>query len=230
MRKAPRDTFAMILSLPPSRWPGIPGSVPQRRRVIVVGATEAGVSAAFHLGVQAMLVEQRDVASHTTGVSTAEKQALVTRWQLPQLTAEDPASNGTWTDLLSAISSLTAAETRLGVRVTAIDTLEHRLQVSTGEQFVYDKLVSTLRIPDLQNLIVDDKPGRIYSAESWRYWFVDRDIELLDQSTQQFWGDPDGQCAGRRVAENVHRAMAAKYSPQLESRPASAFHPRIVSG
>ncbi len=197
----------MILSLPPSRWPGIPGTVPQRRRVIVIGATEAGVSAAFHLSVQAMLLEQRDVAGN-----------------------ESSATGGTWTDLMSAIGSLTAAETCLGVRVMAIDSVEHRLQVSTGECFVYDKLVSTLRIPDLLQLIVDEKPGRVYSAESWRYWFLDRDIELLDQSTQNFWGDPDGQCAGRRVAETVHLAMATKYSPHLASRPASPFHPRIVSG
>jgi len=220
----------MILSLPPSRWPGIPGSVPQRRRVIVVGATEAGVSAAFHLGVQAMLLEQRDVVGSGTGVSNREKQSLVTRWELPQLTHEDPASRGTWTDLMSAIASLTAAETRLGIRVTSINTVEHCLQISTGENFVYDKLISTLRIPDLQQLIVDEKPRRVYSAESWRYWFLDRDIELLDQATQKFWGDPDGQCAGRRVAETVYLAMAAKYSPHVESRPSSPFHPRIVSG
>ncbi|MBC8026479.1 MAG: hypothetical protein H7Y89_10830 [Steroidobacteraceae bacterium] len=220
----------MILSQPPSRWPGIPGSVPQRRRVIVIGATEAGVSAAFHLGVQAMLLEQRDVVSDATGVASDGKHPLVTRWELPQLTFENPASTGTWTDLMSAIGSLTAAETRLGVRVMAIDSAEHRLNISTGESFVYDKLISTLRTPDLQHLVVDEKPDRIYSAEAWRYWFVDRDIELLDQSTQKFWGDASGQSAGRRVAETVHLAMAAKYSPHLERRPASPFHPRIVSG
>jgi hypothetical protein len=220
----------MILSLPPNRWPGNPGSVPQRRRVIVIGATEAGVSAAFHLGVQAMLLEQRDVVSQADGVSSEEKEALVRRWELPQLAHDDSASRGTWTDLMAAIGSLTAAETRLGMRVTSIHSAEHRLRVSTGETFVYDKLISTLRIADLQHLIVDEKPGRIYSTESWRYWFLDRDIELLDQATQKFWGDPDGQSAGRRVAETVHLAMATKYSPHLSSRPASPFHPRIVSG
>jgi hypothetical protein len=213
----------MILTLPPCRWPGIPGTVPQRRRAIVIGATEAGVSAAFHLGVQAMLLEQRDVATHpTTPAGTAK------RWQLPQLTEEE-SSSGTWTDLLSALGTVTRAETRLGTRVTAIDTIEHRLHVSTGESFVYDKLVSTLRIPDLQRLVVDEKPARIYSPESWRYWFIDRDIELLDQSTQQFWGDLDGRAAGKRVAETVYRAIAAKYSPQRENGPAVLFQPRIVS-
>ena len=219
----------MILSLP-RRRSDAPSRVPQRRRVIVIGATEAGVSTAFHLGVQSMLIEQRNVVSQA-GVTAAEREALgVKRWALPELTGEHASSTGTWTDLLSAIRTLTSAETRLGVRVTAIDTIEHRLVVSTGESFVYDKLISTLRIPDLQTLIVDDKPGRIYSAESWRYWFADRDIELLDQSTQQFWGDIDGQAAGRRVAESAHRAMKVKYSPKRESRPAALFQPRIVAG
>jgi hypothetical protein len=86
-----------------------------------------------------------------------------------------------------------------------------------------------LRIPDLQRLVVDEKPARIYSPESWRYWFIDRDIELLDQSTQQFWGDLDGQAAGKRVAETVYRAMTAKYSPRSENGPAALFQPRIVS-
>jgi hypothetical protein len=214
----------MILSLPPCRWPGIPGTVPQRRRAIVIGATEAGISAAFHLGVQAMLLEQRAVTS-----TSATAAGTPRRWELPQLTAEESTS-GTWTDLLAAVDTVTRAETHLGTRVTAIDTIEHRLQVSTGESFVYDKLVSTLRIPDLLRLVVDEKPARIYSPESWRYWFIDRDIELLDQSTQQFWGDIDGQSAGKRAAETVYRAIAAKYSPQRENGPTVLFQPRIVSG
>jgi hypothetical protein len=228
----------MILSLPSRRWPGISGSVPQRRRVIVLGATEAGVSAAFHLGVQAMLLEQRDIASSALGVSGAEHQALVAastpasapkRWELPELTAENPVASGTWTDLLAALGTVTRAETRLGVSAIAIHTVDRRIHLSTGESFIYDKLVSTLRIPDLQRLVVDEKPGRIYSAESWRYWFIDRDIELLDQSTQQFWGDIDGQAAGKRVAETVYRAMTAKYSPPRDNA-AALFQPRIVSG
>jgi hypothetical protein len=236
----------MILSLRPGFSPAIPGHVPQRRRVVVIGATDAGVSAAFHLGVQALLLEQRDVNTAGQGVTRAELQALVAassssaetvaakRWDLPQLTEsqlseEAVPTHGTWTNLLSALGSLTSAEMRLGVRVTAIYSDEHRLEVSTGESFVYDKLVSTLRIPDLQTLIVDEKPSRSYSAESWRYWFLDRDIELLDASTQRFWGDSDPQAAGRRVAESAHRAMIAKYSPRMESRPAALFQPRLVN-
>jgi hypothetical protein len=230
----------MILSLPLRRWPGIPGTVPQRRRAIVLGATEAGVSAAFHLGVQAMLLEQRGVAADAVGLSTAEHHALVAastqpapdaaqRWELPELTPENPSS-GTWTDLLAALGTVTRSETRLGVSAIAIHTIDHRLHLSTGESFIYDKLVSTLRLADLQRLVVDEKPGRIYSAESWRYWFIDRDIELLDQATQQFWGDIDGQAAGKRVAETVYRAMTAKYSPPREHGPAALFQPRIVSG
>jgi hypothetical protein len=216
----------MILSLSPRRWSCAPAFVPQRRRAIVLGATEAGVAAAFHLGVQAMVLEQRDVP----GTTPPANRDAAKRWQLPQLTRDDSSSTGTWTDLLAAVRTVTRAETRLGARVTAIDSIEHRLFISSGESFVYDKLIATLRIPDLQRLIVDEKPARIYSAESWRYWLIDRDIELLDQATQQFWGDIDGQAAGKRVAETVYRAITAKYSTQKDSGPAPLFQPRIVSG
>jgi hypothetical protein len=218
----------MILSLPPSRCPGIPGPVPQRRRVIVLGATEAGVSAAFHLGVQALLIEQRQLPRAGNGSCSAEPR----RWELPQLTEETPApSTGeTWSDLLSGLLLLTSAETRLGARVTSIDTEEHRLTLSTGETFVYDKLVSTLRLDDFQNLLVDENPGRIHSFESWRYWLADRDIELLDICSQIAYGDVDGEAAGQRVAESIYRAMVTKYATRVESRAASLFSPRIVSG
>jgi hypothetical protein len=232
----------MILSLPSSRCPGISGSVPQRRRVIVLGATEAGVSAAFHLGVQALLIDQRELPGTGCGVSSAEHQALAAastptpaaeprRWELPELTKGMPTSStgGSWSDLLTGLLLLTSAETRLGVRVTSIDTEEHRLTVSTGDIFIYDKLVSTLRLDDFQTLIADEKPGRVHSFESWRYWLADRDIELLDICSQIAYGDVDGQAAGQRVAETIYRAMVTKYAPRVESRPASLFSPRIVS-
>jgi hypothetical protein len=209
----------MILSLPTSRCPGVSGPVPQRRRVIVLGATEAGVSAAFHLGVQALLIERRELPG-------SEPR----RWELPQLTeaTPTPSADATWSDLLNGLLLLTSAETRLGVRATSIDTEEHRLTVSTGEIFIYDKLISTLRLDDFQNLIADE-PGRVHSFESWRYWLADRDIELLDLCSQIACGDQDGQAAGRRVAETIYRAMVTKYAPTVESRPASLFSPRIVS-
>jgi hypothetical protein len=230
----------MILSPSPSRWNSgrfhaAPAAVPQRRRVIVIGATEAGVSAAFHLGDCALLLEARGGSVPDDGVTAAERQAVSgaavpKRWQLPQLSTEDATEQNRFAELIGALVNLTCGETRLGVRVVAIDTHEHVLRLSTGEQFVYDKLVSTLRMDAFQRLIVDEKPARSYSTDSWRYWLNGRDIELLDLPTQLFFGDVDGQAAGKRVAGNVHYALIEKYSNRPEARAEKLFRPRIVSG
>jgi len=58
--------------------------------------------------------------------------------------------------------------TRLGRRVTEIHTGAHRLHVSTGESFVYDKLISTLRFPQLQQLITDETPACIRNSSNAR--------------------------------------------------------------
>ena len=173
----------MIVSLRPGHGFPSAGSVPQRRRVVIIGATEAGVSAAFHLGEQALLLEQKD------------------------LDAPD----------------LTHTEIRLGTRVTAIDIRERRIEVSTGERFVYDKLVSTLHTIALHSLVADQLPRRIQSVEAFRYWLNGRDVELLDAETQEFLGDVDGHAAGKRVAEALHRVLAAKYT----NTP--LFQPRFVA-
>jgi hypothetical protein len=211
----------MIVSLRRGRWPGVPRPVPQRRRVIVIGATEAGVACTFHLGHWAMLIEQR-------GSDTVNG---VTIWEAPQLTTEEFTNRSpTWDDLWRGLIQLARGETRLATRVTAIAVHERRLEVSTGESFVYDKLVSALPLEILQGLIVDTTPGRLRSDESWRYWLNARDIELLDSSARAQAGDVDGQAAGKRIADTIRGAIAMKFSSKsaLDDRPAGLFHPRIV--
>src|SRR5262245_41289675 len=124
----------MILSPSPNRWNSgrfhaAPVPVPQRRRVVVLGATSAGVAAAFHLGDCALLLEARG-AEERPGVSAEERDAVMSaaaprRWQLPQLTTEDAAEKGRFAELIGALVTLTCGETRLGARVTMIDTYEH---------------------------------------------------------------------------------------------------------
>jgi hypothetical protein len=213
----------MIVSLRRGRWPGVPRPVPQRRRVIVIGATEAGVACAFHLGHWAMLIEQRG----------SDTVSGVTIWEAPELaTTGAPNRAPTWNDLWRGLIQLARGETRLATRVTALDVRERRLEVSSGESFVYDKLVSTLPLEALQILIVDTTPGRLRSDESWRYWLNARDIELLDSSARLQAGDIDGQAAGKRVADAIRGAIAMKFSSKsaLDDRPAGLFHPRIVQG
>jgi glycine/D-amino acid oxidase-like deaminating enzyme len=166
----------MIVALRPGCRIRIPGPVPQRRRVVIVGATEAGVSAAFHLGASAVLIEKRGIC----GAAPAE--------------------------LFEGL------ETRLGTCVTAIDVRERRLELSTGEIFVYDKLMSALPTTDLQRFIAHQLPTRVQSMEALRYWLTARDIELLDGDAQ----------TGKRMAEALRRALESRYS----SKP--LFQPRVV--
>lgn len=180
----------MIVSLRPDRRVPVVGSVPQRRRVIIIGATEAGVSAAYHLGEWALLLEERT----------------------------------------AFFMNLTNAETRLGISVTRIEILERRLTTSTGERFIYDKLISTLRLHELQRLISAPPPNRVSSVESWRYWLSGRDVELLDAPTRLSFGDVDPEAAGKRLAEGIQHAMTQKYSKRSSARARSdaLFQPRLV--
>lgn len=209
-----------------SLWPGRPipdcARAPQRCRAIVIGATEAGVSTAFHLGESALLLEQREI--------TGDPEA-VQRWEPPELGADtpEPTPRCTWSDVLRTLETLTSVETRLGRRVTEIHTHAHRLHVSTGESFVYDKLVSTLRFPQLQPLIVDETPASIRNLEGWRNWLASRDIELLDLATQIARGDMDGAAAGKRMAECIHQEMAARYLRRpAQGSPSALFKPKLV--
>lgn len=205
----------MIVSLRPGHYFPIARSIPQRRRVVIIGATEAGVSAAFHLGEAALLLEQQGLEG-----------ATVTRWNPPNLghaIDEFEPPSAALSDLLSELVNLTAAETRLGTRVTAIDVRERRVDVSNGESFVYDKLITTLPYAELQWLIADQLPSRIQTVQAWRFWLNGRDIELLDADTQRFYGDMDGQVAGKRVAAEIQRVLTMKYANK------TTFQPRLVS-
>lgn len=206
----------MILSLRLRPSAPLPGPVPQRRRVIVIGATEAGVSAAFHLGKSALLIEQR---------GDQPPAGEVQRWQPPDLQSTPVP---TWETVWRQLHTVMSGEVKLGCRVTAIVAREHRLHVSTGESFIYDKVVCTLRLEDLQRLIVDEQARGIRGADWWRCWLNGRDIELLDTAAQLSRGDLDGETAGKRVAEGIERAMTVKFS-RSPTRARTLFQPKVVS-
>jgi hypothetical protein len=215
----------MILALRSARsTPPLP-AVPARRRVIVLGATEAGVSAAFHLGKSSMLIELRGISAD--GGQDVERDAVV-RWQPPEFTQSSPAEiawNAVWQQMLALLSG----ETRLSTRVVAIDTAARRLQLSTGESFVYDKLVCTLPLHKLVELLVDEERLLINDAEWWRCWLGGRDIEMLDEGAQKASGDLSEEGAGKRVADSIRLAMSAKYSiPRVRFHATPLFQPRVV--
>jgi hypothetical protein len=223
-----RDTPFMILPLRPDSSISIPGPVPLRRRVIVIGATEGGVSTAFHLGQAAMLLEQRNISTAAAVDDSDSGPPHVQRWHLPEL-VEDPSRHGPeWDDVWLQLLSLMSGEVRLGARVTAINARERSLTLSTGESFVYDKLVSTLRLEDLRHLISDELPRCIRGFDWWLCWLGARDIELIDSDTQTVCGDVDGEAAGKRLARTINHAMRQKYSRSAVRRTVALFEPRVI--
>jgi hypothetical protein len=172
-----------------------------------------------------MLLEQREAVVDTDTLRD------IKRWEPPDLVGP-PDPNEDWNALYLQLRSLTSGEVRLGTRVTAIDSADRCLHVSTGESFIYDKLVSTVKLAQLRRLIVDAQPDHIRGVEWWHYWLSIRDIEHIDSATQEFSGDVDDMCAGKRVADFVRGSLWARYSSGsvLRSRADPLFQPRLVSG
>lgn len=125
----------------------------------------------------------------------------------------------------------TLLEQSWGSEVISIGAQEHRLTLSTGESYVYDKLVSTLRLLDMRSIITDDQPTLIQDPDGWRYWLGSHDIELLDVLTQLALGDLDGTAAGKRLATSIRCEMTAKYATKSlpSMRMPSRFRPTLVS-
>jgi hypothetical protein len=261
----------MIRAMRPTNFRPTPERVPQRKRVMVIGATAAGVSAAFHLGNTSLLLEQcpssgeindcsndfavgdaryrvvgsqgPDARGARQGIGAKECQGLnetaaceegltpFARWKPPEFVAGTDALQGSPDFNLHGLSKWIGTEVRLGARVIKIDTYAHRLELSSGDSFVYDKLISSLSLATLKLLMVDEMPRRIHGAQSWRYWFSGRDIELVDPDTCRFHGEVNGASRGKRVADHVRRELNAKYAakPSLDRSANRLFRPWLVS-
>lgn len=217
----------MILSLNVSQAGPNPDPAPLRRRVLVLGATEAGVSAGYHLGRSATLIEQRDISNAGRRLS-----GKVQRWDPPTLEPMPPTfpATASWDAVWRQMVSLLSGEVRLGSVVTAIDSAEHRLTLASGVSFIYDKLVCTVRLSTLHRLLVDAQPVCVRGPDWWRCWLSGRDIELLDTAAQIACGDVDGEVAGKRIAGSIAQSMRDKYSRNsLVRRHEALFQPRVVS-
>ena len=74
-------------------------------------------------------------------------------------------------------------------------------------------------------------PRHVRRDESLRYWLSDHDIEVVDRTIQDYYGDLDEFAAGKRVADQVGQALATKFGDTGRSsmRGARLFQPRLVT-
>jgi glycine/D-amino acid oxidase-like deaminating enzyme len=252
---------------------------PQRRRVIIIGAGAAGISAAFHLGEHSLLLERRktidqnlentiDQPHHLPlgntraralgledrradgerpGVSIDERQALtgrhrkgihplihfqVARWEPPELSVNRTDRQGVDSEGADgrALIPLLSGELRFGAEVARISPLHRLVELADGTRYVYDKLLSTIPLMALTELVLAQLPWRIRCDETLRYWLNARDIEVTDAATRLCHGDADGVAAGKRIADLIRRALAEKFPVGTTSGfvGKKLFQPRLV--
>jgi len=126
---------------------------------------------------------------------------------------------------------LLRGELRLGAHVVRVSPAERLVELANGHRYVYDKLVSTLSLAAIEFLVAADLPRHVYRDESLRDWLSEHDIEVADRAIQEYNGDPDDFAAGKRVADQVSQALAAKFNNTRRSRMGGTrlFQPRLVT-
>jgi hypothetical protein len=255
---------------------------PQRRRTIIIGAGPTGISAAFHLGEHALLLERRpaleephDLSHHyplgasrggalgpqgrsadiqRPGASAAERNALfiacsstskaaaatnnlihIARWQPPLLAPAHATDDEFYFDEqceaspLRALVPLLRGEILFGASVVRVSPSLHLLELADGRQFVYDKLLCTVPLPELTSMIAHELASRISHDEFLRGWLAEQDIEVADRPTQVLEGDIDELAAGKRMAARINRALAERFPVCRARHPGpSLFLPRLV--
>jgi hypothetical protein len=127
------------------------------------------------------------------------------------------------------LSTLLKGEVLFGATVVRISPSQRLVELADGTRYVYDKLLSTVPLASLTEMVVAELPWRIRCDETLRYWLNARDIEVTDHATRLCHGDADGFGAGRRVAGVIQRALADKFAGSAaKAFGKRLFQPRVV--
>jgi hypothetical protein len=131
---------------------------------------------------------------------------------------------------LRALVPLLRGELRLGATVVRISPAQRLVELADGARFVYDKLLSTVALAALTEMVLAELPWRIRCEETLRYWLNARDIEVADSATRKCYGDVDEFAAGKRIADVIKRALADKFRTGSAANASGQrlFEPRIV--
>jgi hypothetical protein len=199
---------------------------------------------------RAVGAQERHSDGQRPGLPAAEREALrgtnasastrpmmhVARWEPPNLapgpitpTQEEREERAERLSL-RALIPLLRGELRFGATVVRISPSRRLVELADGARFVYDKLLSTVPLMALTEMVLAELPWRIRCDETLRYWLNARDIEVADFATRVCYGDMDEFSAGKRVAAVIKRALADKFrtGTAADASGKRLFEPRIV--
>lgn len=171
-------------------------------------------------------------SSHTQADTGEHTLIHVARWQPPDLAPSNPRSELRAPPSVRTLRPLLRGELRMGAHVMRVVPAAHLVELADGHQYVYDKLLSTLSLAGTERLVTHDLPYHVRRDEFLRDWLSDHDIELADRVTQDEHGDLDEFATGKRFADLMAKALAAKFGNLSRSRARGTrlFEPRLVKG
>ena len=169
-------------------------------------------------------------STHNAAQSCEHTLIHVARWQPPELAPPRSGHTLSAPPSVRTLRPLLRGELRMAARVVRVTPDAHLAELADGHRFVYDKLVSTLSLAATERLVTHDLPAYLRRDESLRFWLGEHDIEVLDRTIQEYYGDLDEFAAGKRVAELIGRALAEKYGNAKRSNAPGMrlFKPRLV--
>ena len=148
------------------------------RRAIVLGAGPAGLSTAYHLGKESLLLEQHDrvggscrsfeeggfVFDHGGHAMRSNDPYVLEMYAM--LGGASAKARGGLQALMNGFLPQLRGQLRLQARVARVLPSKHLVVLSDGTSCVYDKLVSTVPLPALVDLLGEEAPTRVRRASS----------------------------------------------------------------
>lgn len=162
-RQQKRRTPALLASVRPV----------EHRRTVILGAGPAGLSTAYHLGKDCLLLEQHDRVGGSC--RSFEERGFVFDHGGHAMTSTDPyvlemyamlgqAGHNGLQSLMNGFLPQLRGQVRLNARVTRVLPSKRLLMLADGTSYGYDKLVATVPLPMLVDLLGEEAPTRVRRA------------------------------------------------------------------
>jgi glycosyltransferase involved in cell wall biosynthesis len=157
------------------RAPWVPAGTrpPEHRRTVVLGAGPTGLSTTYHLGKDCLLLEQHERVGGSC--RSFEERGFVFDHGGHGMRSTDPyvlemyarlggAGRGAMQSLMNGFLPQLRGQLRLNARVTRILPSRHLVALADGTSYSCDKLVSTVPLPTLVDLLGEEAPTRVRRA------------------------------------------------------------------